>query len=379
MEKTGVWMMLLLFLIPLAYGVQVNSSTEIYTFNVTGCQANESVIGCLPANVRFSCDISNYQFIDYTLFRIAGTDYLADRALQNFYYDWQKGMTPSTINTTINFDRGTIHDVSSGTALFFPAVSVRLDCKTCDRTVINGTCEINDTMLVQYIGDGSGNCTSFNMTESCDYCIPLWQITSTCSANNTEFRTYADSNNCFSATGLYSDSCDASFTDCNQNISCGYLSSQMDCDYDINPLIDVIGNRLYWKCTMNSSITDYSCISYVKQEGFIVQTNPQQKTYSSGLIPREQESREFFVAQNGLVNPYFTTENLKSNVSYVFGVQCSYQGGKLTTEHYVTPLYKNLDELASRTIWVKDNSGYLIGALIFLVVIGFLVAWVVRR
>jgi len=365
--------LIILGLMLIAVGVQaiqVNSTTEIYTFQITNCQANVSNIGCQATDVRFSCDINPYTYIDWVQFRINDTDYTTQRTNENFYYDWHKPITPTDVDTYIEFDRGKIRDVSGGDALFFPSnVSVHLVCDSCNYNITYDPCLINDTRVVHYVGDGSPNCTSYTSTEACDYCVPDWEVVSTCLENNTEFRQYEDTNICSNITGLFSDTCDYSFIDCDTWKPCSFLSGDMDCDYDVNPLINIVGDKIYWKCSIENTTQDYNCISYVKQENSIIQTSPQQKTYSSGIFTRQQETREFFTADKGLVNPYFTTENLKANITYVFGVQCSYEGGTLKSEQYITPLYKNLEGVAYTTLWLKDNVGYVLGAIILLLII----------
>jgi hypothetical protein len=218
------WMLgfMMLILIPIAYAIQVNSSTLIYSFDVTNCQANETTIGCAPVSVRFSCNISNYAYIDYTLFRLNGSDHPAQRASEIFYYDWNKSTTPIDLDTNFAFDRGQIHDIGGGDALFFPNVSVRILCDSCGYNVTYDACQINNTRIAHYVGDGSLNCTSYNDTESCDYCEVDWQRNSTCLENNSEFRQYQDNNNCYGITGLYSDSCGYSFIDCDTWKPCKY-------------------------------------------------------------------------------------------------------------------------------------------------------------
>ena len=378
MDKKLVWGLLLLMLLPMAYAIQVNSSTDIYSFEVLNCTANATNIGCAATDVLFSCNITPFAYIDYTLIRIDGVDHPTNRSNEIFSYNWHKAITTIDINTTVDFERGQIHDISDGDSLFFPNVSVNLLCDSCDWNITSDPCQINDTHFVQYVGDGSPNCTSYNATESCDYCTPSWEITSTCQQNNTEFRTYEDDNICYNLTSLYSDSCNYAHTDCDTLISCDYLVDDMTCDFDVNPLINIVDNKIYWKCSTGDT-QNYNCVSYVKQDGAIIQTSPQQTSYSSGIIPREQENREFFTAQNGLVNPYFTTENLNSNVTYVFGVECSYNNGTLVSEHYVTPMYRNMDSLAARSVWITQNAGYIIGGIIFLIIIIAVIALVVRR
>jgi len=379
MDKKLLILALVLFVIPIAYGVQVNSSTEIYTFNVENCSTNISTIGCSPADVRFECDITPYAYIDFTQFRINDTDYTTSRSNENFYYVWHKGFTSADTDEYIAFDRGKIRDIGGGDALFFPNISVHLICDACNYNITTDPCLINNTRIVHYVGDGSPNCSSHNETEACDYCVVDWAINSTCLDNNTEFRQYEDSNACFGITGLFEDSCDNSFIDCDTWKPCDFLSDDMNCDFDINPLINLVGNKIYWKCSIANNPADYNCVSYVKQNGSIIQTSPQQKTFSSGIIPKEQESREYFTATNGLIQPYFTTENLKTNITYVFGVECSSPNGSMTTEQYITPMYRNLDDVAYRTIWVKDNLGYIIGGIMFLIVLIAVILLVVRK
>lgn len=379
MKNYLILLILVLIALPIVYGVQVNSSTYIYSFEVLNCQANVSNIGCAAEDVRFSCNITPYLYIDYTLFRINGTDHTTSRSNEIFYYDWHKGITSSDTDAYVGLDRGQIHDISGGDALFFPNASVHLVCDACDYNITSDPCQINDSHLVHYIGSGIGNCTSFNASEACDYCTPDWQITSSCLENNTEFRQYQDDNACYNITGLYLDSCDASFIDCDLWKPCNFLGDDMSCDFDVNPLINVGGNKIYWKCSITNATGDYNCVSYVKQAGAIIQTSPQQETFSSGIFARQQETREFFTADNGLVNPYFTTENLYPNITYVFGVQCSYANGTLKTEQYITPSYRSLEGVAYTGVWLKDNIGYLIGGFILLIIIIALILVVMQR
>lgn len=368
---------MVLFLLPLVQGVQVNSSTEIYWFNVTDCQANASSVGCAPEYIKLNCSISNYAYIDYVEFEVDDIYYEADQDYGHFWYDYYKPLTTVDTNAEIEWQKVQINDVGGGVANFFPSIEIDHVCDACDYNISYGTCNISDVRTVEYIGDGSANCTSYNTTESCDYCTPDWSITSDCLINNTEFREYSDAQSCYAVTGLYSDSCDYSFDDCDSWVSCSYLDTDFSCGYDENPLIEIAGNRIFWYCSIDSE-EDYQCISYVKQGSYTVQTNPQQKTYSLGLLSKEQETREFFTATNGLVNPYFTTDNLKHNTTYIFGVECSGEGGKMSTEHYVTPLYENLDELAYRGVWLKDNLGYVIGGAIVLILVVVVVSMVIR-
>jgi hypothetical protein len=375
--KKGVLALMLCLLLPIVYGVQVNSSTEIYWFDVSDCQANETSVGCAEAWIRMNCSITNYPYIDYVEFELDDVYYDADQYNAHFWYDYYKPVTITDTNTIIEWQKVKIHDVGSGVANYFPNIQIDHVCDACDYNISYNSCNTSDQQIVEYIGDGSANCTSFNATENCDYCTPDWSITSDCLINNTEYRQYADSNSCYGVTGLYSDSCDYEFDNCDAWINCSFLDVDFECGYDQNPLIELTGNRIFWYCSMHNE-ANYQCISYVKQDGYTVQTNPQQKTFSIGLLGKEQETREFFAAENGLVNPYFTTDNLKHNITYVFGVECSNEDGKISTEHYVTPLYENLDELAYRGVWVRNNIGYVIGGVIILIVIVFVIFWVIR-
>lgn len=368
-NKLLILALFLLLVIPIVSAIQVNSSTEIYSFEVLNCTSNTSTIGCPAESVRYSCNITPYAYIDYTYFRLNGTDHTASRSNEIFYYDWNKTTTGVDTDTYMTFERGQIHDIGDGDALFFPNISVHLLCDACNYNITQGPCLINNTRDVEYIGDGMGNCTSYNTTEFCDYCIPDWDVASSCLDNNTEFRQYSDVNSCYNITSLYSDSCSYSFIDCDTWLPCSFLGDDLNCDYDINPLINIAGNKIYWKCNIENGTSSYNCISYVKEQGAIIQSNPQQKIYSIGVVALPQETRQYFSADNGLVQPYFTTENLQSNKTYIFGVQCSNSNGSITAEKYVTPMYRDLDALASRSLWVSQNLGYIFGGVIFIIIL----------
>ena len=179
-NKLLILALFLLLMIPIASGIQVNSSTEIYTFEVLNCTANTTDIGCPAVSVRYSCNITPYSYIDWVQFRINGTDYTTTQNNEIFHYDWNKTQTPYDSDTYIVFDRGKIHDIGNGNAYFYPNVSVHLSCDACDYNISYGLCQMNDTREVQYIGTGIGNCTSYNASESCDYCTPDWEIISEC-------------------------------------------------------------------------------------------------------------------------------------------------------------------------------------------------------
>jgi surface protein len=246
-----------------------------------------------------------------------------------------------------------------------------------------GLCLINNTQECNAVTDNNTCGLSYTGDYSefpplaCDYCIPNWIILSHCLTNSTELRTYSDVNDCYFITGDYTDLCDYFYDDCDEWVNCTYLLDEMNCGYDVNPLINLVGSRINWRCTINQT-GNYTCISYVKEQNATIQTNPQLSTFSSGAWAMEQESREYFSAQAGLVQPYFLTEGLKSNKTYVFGVLCSSGNGTLTTEHFVTPMYNSLDALASRTMWLKDNIGYIIGGIILLLILIAVVMLVVK-
>jgi hypothetical protein len=133
-------------------------------------------------------------------------------------------------------------------------------------------------------------------------------------------------------------------------------------------------DKINWFCNVNQTLgMNISCISYVKDiDGGIVQTNPSYDSKSDTLITEPVEDRTSFPAEKGLVQVYFSKDNLIfDGRDYVFGVRCS-DGTEITQyEKISVPEYENINMPITRWFWLGKNiNGLLIGLFLCALVLG---------
>ena len=129
------------------------------------------------------------------------------------------------------------------------------------------------------------------------------------------------------------------------------------------------------------STTEFSCWSYIKADDEVIQVNPQKTEISKSkllLFSKREESREYFTSQNGVVNAYFTYDNLVSYTTFVLGVRCVSGGVSLIGEKCVTPTYKELKNVPARGVWAVDNMDMLV-VLVFVIIILIIIAGAIWR
>jgi hypothetical protein len=214
----------------------------------------------------------------------------------------------------------------------------------------------------------------------CNYCTEdiVKSYTSYCYLfNGSGLRSYVwlDNNyySCCAITGIISD-CSILYSPYNESAfeGCTILSSDFELELDHNLYFGFGNDKVFGKAWLNSS-ANISCISYVKtNESEIIQTNP---TYSrktdSAILPRDYEDREFFHAENGLLNVYWTKDNLViDGREYIFGVQCADGTSRLTSEHTATVEYESVNSPTTRFIWFNKNMyPIILGGLILIILI----------
>lgn len=365
-------------LIGSASAVQVNSSTEIYSFNVTDPAANVSSLGCAAAVIHYTVNISNWIYIDQVYFTIAGTDYLASSSGSLFWYDYTKAQNLYDINTTLSWTKVKIYDISEGVAQAFINLDIPINCVTCHYTEIDGNCGINDSRLVQFIGSGIPGCDSFNVTQSCNYCSENL-IENTIVACTGVYKTvsYTDGNYsvCCAVTGLDSD-CDILDYPYNSttNQSCSFYSGDFTLQCDPTPIIE---DRI--NCLINlGGNKSYQCWSYITQSGLngsqgnYLQVNPTKTEYQGTLlIGTIAETREYFDILRGTGNIYYTRKGIVGDTNYLLGVKCVDPDGNIKmSEQLIKPVYDNLNDVAARGVWAKRNIGPIFIIIISLLVVG---------
>lgn len=117
------------------------------------------------------------------------------------------------------------------------------------------------------------------------------------------------------------------------------------------------------------------CWSYVEKQDNLQQTNPQMQEYSETFfsLPKPIESREYFTAQNGVINAYFTQKNLVSYEQFTLGLRCVSEdnGDVIMGEKCITPLYQDMKGVVARSAWATENAEilFIMGLFILIAVI----------
>jgi hypothetical protein len=218
----------------------------------------------------------------------------------------------------------------------------------------------------------------------CNYCSEnIQQIDTDCYDDGTAIqkfnRSYTDLNygSCCAVTGLSSD-CDILNFPYNeiQTLSCTSqfnTTNTIDCNAETNAEYGIGDDRIKWFCNINQTPeTNITCISYVKDvNAGIVQTNPSYNEKSDTFITQSIEDRTSFQAENGLVQVYFTKDNLVFDKrEYVYGVKCSDGTTIKEFQKISTPEYESVSAPITRLVWAKENSaGLILGIIIFAVLV----------
>jgi len=145
--------------------------------------------------------------------------------------------------------------------------------------------------------------------------------------------------------------------------------SALTCYYENEPVLEIIDRKDVWFCTTSDVNSEY-CNTYVKYGDNIIQMNPD-------LDVKEYGEIRYFEVNNGLVSVYFTKEKLLAGMSFNYTVDCGFE--EFTAE--LTPVYnKNLiNNQAQKTIFFKENLGYIIGVLVFIFFILILYTVAVKK
>ena len=384
MNKIIFLVLFFVLVIPFSLGATLNGSSSIYTFNVTNCMANETVVGCNASSIRFSCDITNSAFIDFTEFQIDGVLYNASRVGMNWRYDFFKPLQNTTLNTSINFTRIYITDTNSDTAVFDEDnVSVLHDCVTCTDVGFADNCSVFDNTTFYHIFEPIGCQADFNETVSCNYCSEdLLQTLGECQVNDSQIVQYSDLNyfSCCAVTNLSSD-CSILVFPFNETTyqNCTFFSNDLSCDFPSNVEFD---ERMNVQCVIPLTFVNesFSCVSKVLEDDRLLQVNPEFETYGTSLLSwKSQESKEFFTPDNRLLNVYFTNKNLVADKNFVFEVTCTSDQRQLNSSAFMNPFYRDATFVVARGVWLKDNAWFIIVGIFFALIITFWIGLMVRN
>jgi len=143
----------------------------------------------------------------------------------------------------------------------------------------------------------------------------------------------------------------------------------IDCEYNPQPFFR---KKMHWLCTSNLTHNLLECGTMVMIENQIIQTNPDIKYVD------EYGQVSSFKEENGLINAYFTKENMRVNRDYKWILECS--GNSIYYFNAtVKPVYENYNIVADRLVWLKDNSAWVIGLMLLLVFGLLFIVFLIKR
>ena len=126
-------------------------------------------------------------------------------------------------------------------------------------------------------------------------------------------------------------------------------ATEINCTHSLNPYLKPFG-KIWWTCYLDQA-EPLECRSYVNYLGRVIQTNPQREIVDDvGII-------DTFKTDNGIVPVYFTSKDLRDNISVTFGVRC----GGLEYKSNITPSFKSPEVIMERSVWTFNNVGFIVG------------------
>jgi hypothetical protein len=120
---------------------------------------------------------------------------------------------------------------------------------------------------------------------------------------------------------------------------------------------------------LNDTENQTDCLSYVRFEDEYIQVNPSREAIEQYGIS------DTFQSNSGLVNVFFTNQDLRDNKTVVFGVVCQDE----IFERNVTPRYTDFTQTFDRMVWARNNASMLVGITIFLIIIAIGAGYVIRE
>ena len=155
------------------------------------------------------------------------------------------------------------------------------------------------------------------------------------------------------------------------------FATAMTCDYDAEPIFDnnlFNTDKIQFICYFSNPTTEYYCSNRVIENNITYQNNPEPVSIKSvGL------DNQYFISQGGINNMYFTNTGMLVHHNYTISVSCTDKiGGKVYYNFSVIPVYRTLDFMNNRALWIKENAITFILIFILLVIIGICVYVVVK-
>lgn len=360
--------------------------------SIDSCYVTSTAFGC-DENVTFICNVSDDILVENATFTIDGTDYVGIKNETQYYFTLTDSGSKIENHT---LDSVEVCDLFAQCTNESQTLWSEFTCILCNESWqpanITGICQLNDSVAQTLVYTDANACgTTINLPidngsvtwQYCNYCVPdIQPVQGSCIAgirNNT----YTDNDYyaCCALTGFVPD-CAVDYSPYNETTqeSCVDINNSMDCDTSSFAEFGFFEDKIYWVCEpqMNTG----SCLSYVLDSSVgVIQVNPQKKTKSNSFIAinSDTEERTSFEIENGLVNVYFTNENMVfDNREYGFKVVCS--NGNTTTEftELYNSEYENIKAPVTRWFWFRDNMFAVGLGLILTIFLIVLVSWIYK-
>ena len=142
-------------------------------------------------------------------------------------------------------------------------------------------------------------------------------------------------------------------------LSIGIVNAGLDCSHDNTSYYSEF-NKIDMLCV--SEMYNYQCLSFVRNmSGALLSVNP------SFINVKDVGRIEHFQSYGQVVKIEFRPmpNIIRPKINYTYGVICSNGTAKQEFNTTLKPLYKELDIVTEKTIYLKDNLPYLF--LIFIV------------
>lgn len=349
---------------------------------INNYSTNTTNITC-GQTARIIANVTDNSDVDEVIFTINGQNYTATKNGDLYFYD----LFP-LINGSIDYDFTDINacDILGNCLNQNTNITINYFCVGCnwEEQITDLTiCRINNTITKLLTYTETAGCGTLdglpldNGTISevyCNYCDPDWQELTgglhECQSNSTRYVEYFDNNICYLITNLTEDEPPY---DQETFVDCDFYTNNFNCSIASEPFLR---KKIEYSCTL--PVGDWKCINKVSF-GFYdtLQVNPQKTERSNPIISlrTDEESRESFETQNGLLNAYFTNKNLVAETPFIITTTCSDGNNTLLHEQQITPTLKDLTDVPTIGIWVKDNAGYIIVIFLLLLVLIWLGGW----
>jgi hypothetical protein len=168
------------------------------------------------------------------------------------------------------------------------------------------------------------------------------------------------------------------------SLNCSTLNTSISIDIDSEPYVNPTTQFLAVLPEQYRS-QSMKCLVYVKSvNNTIIQINPEKTEYSQVWIPlfsKPEETREFFSAQDGVVNAYITYRDLVAYTQFVLEVECISEntGDKVIGQKCITPLFKGLENVGTRAVWGVQNADMLVIISVVVIIVIIVLGTMYRK